>query len=87
MFFKETNSDRHIKLMLGYLFGELTEDKYNENSRYLQKLVEGWGWVIEDKVLLFQDNSSVVCREIFLQDARPVQKLEVSTSRLIFPIR
>jgi hypothetical protein len=70
--------------MVTYSFRELTEDKFNENSRYLQKL-KGEG-VIEDKIPLFEDNSSVVCREIFLQDARHVQKLEVSTSRLVFPI-
>lgn len=71
--------------MLTYLFRELAEDKFYENSRYLHKL-GGGGVILEDKFPLFQDNSSVVCREIFLQDARPVQKLEVSTSRLIFPI-
>lgn len=86
MFFKEANSNHRVKLLLAHLFRELTEDKFYENSRYLQKLRGRGGGILEDKVPLFQDNSSVVCWEIFLQDAKTVQKLEVGTSRFNFSL-
>jgi hypothetical protein len=69
MFLKEANSARHIKLILTSLFRELTdEDKMYENSLYLQKVKKKKS---EDRLSPFQDKNSVMCREIFLQDARP----------------
>ena len=55
--------------------------------RPIHLLCKNWRTIVEKKLLMFQDKSSIMCREIFSEAVRPALKLEVSTLRLLYERR
>jgi hypothetical protein len=67
VFLEKTNYDLYVRLILTSLLRELQgEEKMYENIDSLQEIRV----TIEGKVLVFQERSSTVCREIFSEGVR-----------------